>query len=98
MGGDCPRHSAGIDGADESSGNGPSLSSGRQPGHLHGPGAVDLLIPGTLEGETQEGGTQGGLSYYVKQIWPFLSIAVSVGKLLGTLGRFLHPEWVFASV
>lgn len=87
MSGDCPRHSAGIDGADESSGNGPSLSSGRQPGHLHGPGAVDLLILGT-----QEGGTQGGLFYYVKQIWPFLSIAVSVGKLLGTLGRFLHPR------
>lgn len=38
-------HSAGIDGADESAGNGSSYLSGWQPGYLHGPGT---LHPGGL--------------------------------------------------
>lgn len=48
--------SAGIDGADESIGNGPSLDSGQQPGQLQGPGSMDLSIQGLLEG-----GVHGGL-------------------------------------
>lgn len=52
MGGDCPRHSAGIDGADESTGNGLSFSSGRQPGHLPAQG---LRIQGASEDEVQGG-------------------------------------------
>lgn len=47
MGGDCPRHSAGIDGADESTGNGLSFSSGLQAGHLCARG---VLHPGVLGG------------------------------------------------
>lgn len=56
MGVHCPRHSAGIDEADESPGNGPSLNSGQYPVHQVGPAALDLSIQWSLKG-----GVQGGL-------------------------------------
>lgn len=48
MGGDWPRHSAGIDGADERPGNGGAFSSGQQLGLLYGPEAMARSMQGFL--------------------------------------------------
>lgn len=55
MGVHLPRHAAGVDGADKSPGNGPSLNSGQCPEHQVGPGALELSIQWPLKGGVQAG-------------------------------------------
>lgn len=50
MGGDCPGHSAGIDGADESAGNGPAFSSGPHAAWPSSWTGYGSQYPGVLEG------------------------------------------------